>query len=70
MSKKYSLEKLDCMEEMLPDFSEKAHGMFNALCEDKDICEQEEIKLLSDVIYTEGFIDGMLFFNYLTERAR
>ena len=69
MERKFELKKLEDYGMYIQNYSNRIYEAYDLICEKADYLMQEDVRDLAEMTYREGFMDGMKFCSWLTERT-
>ena len=68
MERKFELRKLEDYGIHIQNYSNRIYEAYDLICEKAGSLMQEEVRDLAEMTYTEGFMDGMKFCIWLSDR--
>ena len=69
MERNFELKKLEDYGMYIQNYSNRIYETYDLICEKADPLMQEDVRDLAEMTYREGFMDGMKFYSWLTERT-
>ena len=68
MEDNITLEKFDRYHALNDRYSYRVYELFYEITENMDNCQKEQVQQLVEMVHKEGFLDGMNFIQWTTDK--